>query len=121
MLRFNPHFLAIVLEGGFDDEGTFFYIPVSGLQSVTELFREQNLHMFDALDFLAELTRRIPPKRLQLIRRDPRVHGISPLIGPFAIALRDYSSTIILLVFVLSIVDRFLEHGRAFYFHNGGR
>jgi len=26
MLRFNPHFHAIVLEGGFDDEGTFFYI-----------------------------------------------------------------------------------------------
>ena len=29
---------------------------------------KQNLHMFDALDFLAELTRHIPPKRLQLIR-----------------------------------------------------
>ena len=148
MLRFNPHFHAIVLEGGFDEEGTFFYIPFSGLQSMTELFRrrvikflvgqellnedfarnllswkhsgfsidnsvrildesaqeslaeyiarppislgkiryepfkgrvlfhtkysqyfKQNLHMFDALDFLAELTQHIPPKRLQLIRR----------------------------------------------------
>ena len=39
-LRFNPHFHAIVLEGGFDEEGTFFYIPLSGLQSMTELFRE---------------------------------------------------------------------------------
>jgi hypothetical protein len=33
MLRWNPHFHAIVLEGGFDDEGTFFYIPFTGLHS----------------------------------------------------------------------------------------
>ena len=148
MLRWNPHFHAIVLEGGFDEGGTFFYIPFSGLQSMTELFRrrvikllvqrellnddfarnllswkhsgfsidnsvrildepaqeslaeyiarppislkkihyepfkgrvlfhtkyseyfKQNLHMFDALDFLADLTQHIPPKGLQLIRR----------------------------------------------------
>lgn len=31
-LRWNPHFHAIVLEGGFDEEGTFFCIPFSGLQ-----------------------------------------------------------------------------------------
>jgi hypothetical protein len=148
MLRWNPHFHAIVLEGGFDQEGTFFYIPFSGLQSMVEVFRrrvikllverellnegfarnllswkhsgfsidnsvrileessqeslaeyiarppislkkiryepfkgrvlfhttyseyfKENLHMFDALDFLAELTQHIPPRRLQLIRR----------------------------------------------------
>ncbi|MBS3763816.1 MAG: transposase [Planctomycetes bacterium] len=148
MLRWNPHFHAIVLEGGFDDEGTFFFIPFSGLQSMVEIFRrrvikllverellnedfarnllcwkhsgfsidnsvrildessqeslaeyiarppislkkiryepfkgkvlfhtkyseyfKQNVHLFDALDFLAELTQHIPPKGLQLIRR----------------------------------------------------
>ena len=148
MLRWNPHFHAIVLEGGFDEEGTFVYIPFSGLQSMTEVFRhrvikllvehqllnedfarnllswkhsgfsidnsvrildtssqeslaeyiarppvslkkihyepfkgrvlfhityshyfKQNLHMFAALDFLADLTQHIPPKGLQLIRR----------------------------------------------------
>jgi hypothetical protein len=148
MLRWNPHFHAIVLEGGFDDEGTFFYIPFSGLQSMVEVFRrrvirllverellnevfarnllswkhsgftidnsvrifdessqeslaeyiarppislkkiryepfkgrvlfhttyseyfKQNVHMFEALDFLAELTQHVPPKGLQLIRR----------------------------------------------------
>jgi hypothetical protein len=148
MLRWNPHFHAIVLEGGFDDEGTFFYIPFSGLQSMVEVFRrrvikllvqrellndnfarnllswkhsgfsidnsvrildesaqeslaeyiarppislkkiryepfkgkvlfhtkyseyfKQNVHLFDTLDFLAELTQHIPPKGLQLIRR----------------------------------------------------
>jgi hypothetical protein len=34
----------------------------------SEYFK-QNLHMFNALDFLAELTQHIPPKGLQLIRR----------------------------------------------------
>ncbi|MCG8346369.1 MAG: transposase [Chloroflexales bacterium] len=34
----------------------------------SEYFK-QNVHMFDALDFLAELTQHIPPQRLQLIRR----------------------------------------------------
>jgi hypothetical protein len=29
------------LEGGFDDEGTFFYIPFSGLQSMVEVFRRR--------------------------------------------------------------------------------
>jgi hypothetical protein len=40
-LRWNPHFHAIVLEGGFDGEGTFFYIPFSGLQSMVEVFRRR--------------------------------------------------------------------------------
>ena len=39
MLRFNPHFHAIVLEGGFDDEGTFFFIPFSGQDAMVEVFR----------------------------------------------------------------------------------
>ena len=34
----------------------------------SEYFKE-NGHMFDALDFLAELTQHIPPKGTQLIRR----------------------------------------------------
>jgi hypothetical protein len=148
MLRFNPHFHAILLEGGFDAEGTFVYLPFSGLEKMTEYFRrtvlrfftdkkllteqfaqnllswkhsgfsidnsvrildessrdslaqymarppislkkihyegfkgrvlfhthyneyfKENVHMFNACDFLAELTQHIPPKGLQLIRR----------------------------------------------------
>ena len=148
MLRWNPHFHAIVLEGGFDDQGTFVYIPLGHLQAMTELLRrrvvallvdqklldrrfarnmlswrhsgfsidnsvrildqgvqrslaeyvsraaislkkiryepfkgrvlfhttysdyfKENVHLFDALDFLAELTQHIPPARVQLIRR----------------------------------------------------
>jgi hypothetical protein len=41
MLRWNPHFHAIVLEGGFDDEGTFFYIPFASLQPMVEIFRRR--------------------------------------------------------------------------------
>ena len=41
MLRWNPHFHALILEGGFDDEGTFFYIPFSGLQYMVEVFRRR--------------------------------------------------------------------------------
>jgi hypothetical protein len=45
MLRWNPHFHAIVLEGGFDDEGTFYYIPFSGLDSMIEVFRRRVIGM----------------------------------------------------------------------------
>jgi hypothetical protein len=31
----------IVLEGGIDEEGTFVYIPFSGLQSMVEVFRRR--------------------------------------------------------------------------------
>jgi hypothetical protein len=41
---------------------------VADLHKYSEYFK-QNVHLFDALDFLAELTQHIPPKRLQLIRR----------------------------------------------------
>jgi len=30
---------------------------------------KENVHLFDALEFLAELTQHIPPRRVQLIRR----------------------------------------------------
>ena len=41
MLRWNLHFHAIVLEGGFDDQGTFVYIPLGHLQAMTELLRRR--------------------------------------------------------------------------------
>ena len=61
-LRWNPHFHAIVSDGGFDKGRVLFHTKHS------EYFK-QNLQMFDALDFFAELTQHIPPKGLQLIRR----------------------------------------------------
>jgi hypothetical protein len=37
--RWNPHFHALLIEGGFDDEGKFFYLPISSTGRMTELFR----------------------------------------------------------------------------------
>ncbi|MEM6411840.1 MAG: transposase, partial [Pseudomonadota bacterium] len=54
MLRWNPHFHAIVLEDGFDEEGTFFYIPFSGLQSMTDLFRRRVIKLLVQRELLAE-------------------------------------------------------------------
>jgi len=51
-LRWNPHFHAIVLEGGFDDEGTFFYIPFSGLQSMVEVFRRRVIKLLEQRELL---------------------------------------------------------------------
>ena len=41
MLRWNPHFHSIVLEGGFDEQDTFVYIPLGHLETMTELLRRR--------------------------------------------------------------------------------
>ena len=46
MLRWNPHFHGLVLEGGFDDEGNFIYIPFSDLKKMTEYFRRRVISLF---------------------------------------------------------------------------
>jgi len=46
MLRWNPHFHCLVLEGGFDEEGNFVYIPFSSLQKMTEYFRRRVIGLF---------------------------------------------------------------------------
>ena len=51
---FNPHFHATVLEGGFDDEGTFFYIPFSGLDAMVEVFRRRVIWLLVEKELLAE-------------------------------------------------------------------
>jgi len=154
LLRWNSHFHSLVVEGGFDEAGTFLSVPLSGLDQMTEVFRRsliwllvekellfeefarnllswrnsgfridnsvrltdsksqeslaqyiarpplslkkicyepfkakvlfhtkysdyfgENVHLFDALDFPAELTQHVPPRRVQLIRR----HGLYSL------------------------------------------
>jgi hypothetical protein len=54
MLRFNPHFHAILLEGGFDDDGAFVYLPFSGLGKMTEYFRRSVLQFFTEKKLLTE-------------------------------------------------------------------
>jgi len=37
--RWNPHWHALLIEGGFDEEGKFVYLPISSTLPMTELFR----------------------------------------------------------------------------------
>ena len=39
IVRFNPHYHGIVLEGGFDDQGRFVYVPLGDLSRMSEYFR----------------------------------------------------------------------------------
>ncbi|MEW8330095.1 MAG: transposase [Candidatus Thiodiazotropha sp.] len=41
MMRFNPHYHAIIVEGGFDEEGTFVSISFAGLHKMIECFRRK--------------------------------------------------------------------------------
>ena len=45
-LRWNPHWHAIVLEGGFDESGNFIHIPFGNLQEMTECFRGRVVKFF---------------------------------------------------------------------------
>jgi hypothetical protein len=45
-LRWNPHWHAIVLEGGFDENGNFIHIPFGNLQEMTECFRRGVIKLF---------------------------------------------------------------------------
>ena len=45
-LRFNPHWHAIVLEGGFDETGRFVHIPFGNLNRMSEYFRRVIIKFF---------------------------------------------------------------------------
>ena len=50
----NPHFHALVLEAGFDPEGTFVSIPFSGLQAMTEVFRRRVITLLVEKELLSQ-------------------------------------------------------------------
>ena len=52
MLRWNPHFHSIVLAGGFDEQGTFVYIPLGHLETLTELLRRRVIALLVARKLL---------------------------------------------------------------------
>ena len=54
MLRWNPHFHCLVLEGGFDDAGNFVYIPFSDLRKMTEYFRRKVIGLFLKDEMISE-------------------------------------------------------------------
>jgi len=54
MLRWNPYFHTKVLEGGFDEDGNFVYIPFSGLQKMAEYFKRKVIGLFLKNDLITE-------------------------------------------------------------------
>jgi len=52
MMRFNPHWHCIILEGGIDEEGSFHYIPTKDTSQLTEVFRRRVIKLFMEKDLL---------------------------------------------------------------------
>jgi len=75
---------VIVLEGGFDDEGTLVYIPFSGLQSMVESVRRRVIKLLVARELLNEAFAPEPSvvKALRFSYRQQRTHPRLVLAGP---------------------------------------
>jgi hypothetical protein len=53
-LKFHPHWHSIILEGGFDEEGNFVYLPISDTRKITELFRRSVIKYFQEKELINE-------------------------------------------------------------------
>jgi len=54
LLRFNSHWHALILEGGFDAEGQFVFLPIHDTQKLTECFRRRVIGLFLRKNLIAE-------------------------------------------------------------------
>lgn len=54
LLRWNAHFHSLVVEGGFDEDGTFIPVPLSGLDQMTEVFRRRLIWLLVEKGLLSE-------------------------------------------------------------------
>jgi len=46
LIRWNPHWHCIILEGGIDKKGSFHYLPITDTSKLTELFRQRVIKYF---------------------------------------------------------------------------
>jgi hypothetical protein len=46
LMRFNPHWHSIILEGGIDEESCFHYLPIKDTSKLTEVFRQRVIKYF---------------------------------------------------------------------------
>lgn len=53
-LRFNPHFHSLILEGGFDSKGQFYYLPIHDTARLAQLLRQRTVGMFLELGLISE-------------------------------------------------------------------
>ena len=53
-LRFNPHFHALILEGGFDPNGQFYFLPIRDTARLAQLLRQRTVGLFLKLGLISE-------------------------------------------------------------------
>ena len=53
-LRFNPHFHALILEGGFDSSGRFYHLPIHDTASLAECLRRRTIGLFLKLGLITQ-------------------------------------------------------------------
>jgi hypothetical protein len=53
-LRFNPHFHALILEGGFDSAGQFYHLPVHDTARLAECLRQRTIGLFLKLGLITQ-------------------------------------------------------------------
>jgi hypothetical protein len=53
-LRFNPHFHALIMEGGFDSAGQFYYLPIHDTARLAECLRRRTIGLFLKLGLIAQ-------------------------------------------------------------------
>lgn len=54
LLRANAHWHAIILEGGFDPDGMFLFLPIHDTQKLTECFRRRLIKFFLSKNLISE-------------------------------------------------------------------
>jgi len=53
-LRFNPHFHALILEGGFDSTGQFYHLPIHDTARLAECLRQRFIGLFLKLGLITQ-------------------------------------------------------------------
>ena len=53
-LRFNPNLHSLILEGGFDEHGNFFFIPIADTSRMTECFRQLVIKRFTEKELISQ-------------------------------------------------------------------
>jgi hypothetical protein len=52
--RFNPHFHALILEGGFDAQGLFYFLPIHDTTRLSECLRRRTIGLFLKLGLITQ-------------------------------------------------------------------
>jgi hypothetical protein len=53
-LRFNPHFHALILDGGFDSTGKFYHLPIYDIAPLAECLSRRTISLFLKLGLITQ-------------------------------------------------------------------